>query len=364
MTHRELSSTESHRDSRLGLAVLEKARGNRGDVSSIYIGGNDLVFDRFISNRAVFPAVEFGIVEGQLDGVLPRIDTPVVRHNADAINIDLRQLDRAGVYKVVNTGNRDYFAAHENRDLDTLHDLIILGVRGHENGLHGFGAIPVYARIGILPRKALGELDIRQPLPIGGLETGWGLVARLRLGDSKRDLARPGVEAGALNDGDSLARRDVVAVRDGEGVCRDYFGGDGGLVGLAGVGQPLRVDREHRRLDRPGHADLDLDAIGPRMVAVGRSVITLEGVLPGVSDGERRILPRESLGELHVGKILTVDGFEPGRGLEGWLCLGDGERHLARPGVEAGALNDGGRFARRGVVSVRDGEGSLRNNRG
>ena len=135
-------------------------------------------------------------------------------------------------------------------------------------------------------------------------------------------------------------------------------------MGPAGVGQPLGVDREHRRLDGPGHADLDLDALGAGVVVVGSGVFALERVITGVSDGERRVLPRETLGELDVGKILTVDSFKPGRGLEGWLCLGDGERHLARPGVEAGALNDGGRLARRGVISVRDGEGSLRNNRG
>ena len=31
-------------------------------------------------------------------------------------------------------------------------------------------------------------------------------------------------------------------------------------MGTAGVDQPLGIHREHRRLDGPGHADLDLDA--------------------------------------------------------------------------------------------------------
>ena len=112
----------------------------------------------------------------------------------------------------------------------------------------------------ILPRESLGELDVRELLAVDGFDTARGLIARFRLRDGERHLARPGVEAGALHDGGSLASRDVVAVRDGEGALGDHLGGDGGLVGLSGVGQPLRVDREHGRLDGPGHADLNLDA--------------------------------------------------------------------------------------------------------
>ena len=94
-------------------------------------------------------------------------------------------------------------------------------------------------------------------------------------------------------------------------------------MGTAGVDQPLGVDREHRRFDGPGHADLDLNALDTGVVVVGRGVFALERVLSGVTDGERRVIPRESLGELHIGKSMPVDGIEPGRGFENWLRLGD-----------------------------------------
>ena len=81
-------------------------------------------------------------------------------------------------------------------------------------------------------------------------------------------------------------------------------------MGLAGIGQPLRVDREHGRLDGPGHANLDLDALDAGMVVVGRGVFAFKRVLPGVADGERRVLPREALGELDVRQLLPVGSLE------------------------------------------------------
>ena len=83
-------------------------------------------------------------------------------------------------------------------------------------------------------------------------------------------------------------------------------------MGFAGVDQPLGIHRKHRRLDGPGHADLDLDALGAGVVFVGRGVPALEGVLPGVSDGERRVLPREALGELDVRKLLAIGSLDTG----------------------------------------------------
>ena len=84
-------------------------------------------------------------------------------------------------------------------------------------------------------------------------------------------------------------------------------------MGLAGVDEPIGINREHRRLDGPGHADLGLDVLGAGVVVVGRGVPALERVLPGVSDGERRVLPREALGELDVRELLPVGRLEPSR---------------------------------------------------
>ena len=164
----------------------------------------------------------------------------------------------------------------------------------------------------VLPREALGEPDVRELLPVSGLEPSRGLEGWLRLGDGERQLARPGVEAGALHDGGRLARSDVIAIRDREGVCGDHLGGDGGLMGTAGVDQPLGVDREHRRFDGPGHADLDLNALDTGVVVVGRGVPASERVLPGVSDEKRRVLPRESLRESDVREFLSIDRLDSG----------------------------------------------------
>ena len=202
-------------------------------------------------------------------------------------------------------------------------------------------------------------MDVRQLLAIDCGNASRDLVARPCLGDGERYLARPGVEAGALHDGGRPARLDVVAVRDGEGALGDHFGGDGGLVGASGVGKPPRVDREHGRLDGPGHANYDLDALGSGMVVVGRGIFAFERVLPGVADGERRVLPREALGELDVRQLLPVGCSNASRDLAARPCLGDSKRNLARPGVEAGTLHDGDGLASRDVVAVRDGEGVL-----
>ena len=248
---------------------------------------------------------------------------------------------------------------HINRN--PVNRIVIRLIVWRKSDKQRFLSIPVNNYIVILPREALGQGRVGKRLAVGGLDGRGGLVVGRRLCDGELELAGARVEAGAGHDGRRLAGAHVVAVPDRVGALGHDSRGDRRLVRRAVVGQAGGVDGEHRGVDVAGHAHLHGDVADG--LVVGRVVggeHRQEFMLARLANwGRSAVLPREALGQGHVGKRLAVGGLDGRGGLVVGRRLCDGELELAGARVEAGAGHDGRRLAGAHVVAVPDRVGAL-----
>ena len=149
-------------------------------------------------------------------------------------------------------------------------------------------------------------------MAVGGVDGRGHVVLGSRLCDVEPQLAGARVEAGAGHDGRRLAGVHVVAVLDRVGALGHDRRGDGRLVRRAVVDQAVGVDGEHRRVEGAGHAHLHGDVADDLIVGhVARRERRQEFTLARISDRSRGVvLPREALGQDHVGKRLAVGHFD------------------------------------------------------